>query len=127
MKNINKIKALIKKECAGYFTEQCSIKNYCPSKDRACLFFEDNNGLPRCQYFEEGVLPLEEDLEKDYYEEREIHLISNRKAKPKVKCKRCGDVFDANSNRQLYCEKCKKIIKREQARVSMEKKRNKSA
>ena len=127
MKNINKIKNLVKNECAGYLTEQCSIKNYCPSKDRACLFFAENQELPRCKYFEEGVLPLDEELERDYLAERNMGMSVNRKAKPKVKCKRCGDVFDANSNRQLYCEKCKKKIKKEQARLSMEKKRNKSA
>ena len=33
--------------------------------------------------------------------------------KPRVKCKNCGDVFPANSNRQKYCGKCKKIVRKE--------------
>lgn len=121
MKNINKIKSLIKEECAGYITG--FVNNYCCNKDGVCLFFEDTD-MPRCKYFEEGVLPLEEDLERQYRIERKLNAVIGKKAKPKVKCERCGTTFDANSNRQKYCDKCRKAIKREQARLSMQRKRN---
>jgi len=127
LKNINKTKSLIKNECAGYLSDQCSINHYCCNKDGVCLFFEDNTEIPRCKYFEEGVLPLDEDLERQYRIERKMNIVMNIKAKTKVKCERCEESFEANSNRQHYCEKCRKIVKKEQARLSMEKKRNKSA
>ena len=83
--------------------------------------------MPRCKYFENGVLPLEDGLERDYLEERNLSVLLNRKAKPKVKCEKCGTPFDANSNRQKLCEKCRKIVKREQARERQRKLRDKIA
>ncbi|MDD4564243.1 MAG: hypothetical protein PHE79_01960 [Eubacteriales bacterium] len=113
MKNINRIKSLIKEECAGYVTG--FVNNYCCNHDEACLYFGEGDML-RCKYFEEGVLPLEEDLERQYRQEHNMGAAVGRKAKPKVKCERCGELFDANSNRQHYCEKCQKIVRREQSR-----------
>lgn len=127
MKNVNKIKGLIKSQCAGYFPEQSSIHNYCCSVDGACLFFRENEELPCCRYFEEGVLPLDEDLEREYRLERQMGVSKNKAVKTNVKCSRCNSYFKAGSNRQIYCEKCRKVIKREQARISMQKKRNKTA
>lgn len=125
MKNINKLKRIIKKECANYFTGQNSINHYCCIVDGVCLFFGDEEN-ERCNYFEEGVLPLDGDLEREYYSELNIDCeIKGDKPKPRIRCKRCGKHIEANSNRQRYCEKCKKIIKREQARASMKKKRDK--
>ena len=124
MKNINKIKSLIKTECDGYLSEQCSTNHYCCNRDGVCLFFEENIEMPRCKHFEDGVLPLKEDLERQYRIERKLNAVIGRTAKPKVKCERCGELFEANSNRQHYCEKCRKIVKKEQARLSMQKKRN---
>jgi len=123
MKNINKVKSLIKNECAGYHTEN----NYCCTKDGTCVFFEDNKELPSCKYFEEGVLPLDEDLEREYRIERKMELPENRKAKSKVKCERCGEPFNANSNRQKLCERCRKIVRKEQARERQSKLRDKIA
>ncbi len=124
MKNINKIKSLIKEECAGYVTG--FVNNYCCNRDGVCLFFEDTD-LPRCQYFEGWVLPLEEDLERQYRIERKMNAVIGRTAKPKVKCERCGELFDANSNRQKYCDKCRKATQREQARERQNKYRVNSA
>jgi len=123
MKNINKIKRLVKSDCAGYYSEN----NYCCSKDGACVFFRDNEQLPCCRYFEEGVLPLDIDLEFEYRQEHKMAIVHKIPVKTNVKCGRCNLYFEAGSNRQNYCEKCKKIVKREQARLSMQKKRNKSA
>lgn len=123
MKNINRIKRLVKSDCAGYFTEN----NYCCSKDGVCVFFRETEQLPCCRYFEEGVLPLDEDLEYEYRQERQMAVVHKTPVKTNVKCSRCKLYFKAGSNRQNYCEKCKKIVKREQARLSMQKKRNKSA
>jgi len=56
-----------------------------------------------------------------------MELPENRKAKPKVKCERCGIAFDANSNRQKHCDKCRKIVRKEQARERQNKLRDKIA
>lgn len=125
MKNINRIKKLIKKECACYFAEQGSINNYCCSVDGSCLFFMDNDELPSCTYFEEGVLPLNKDLEIEYRADHNMKVTENIKAKPKVKCKRCGESFSANSNRQHFCKKCKKVNDRNKAKLRMKKLREK--
>ncbi|UZW12570.1 hypothetical protein OSC52_11960 [Clostridium pasteurianum] len=126
MKNINKLKRLIRKECSNHFTEQGSINHYCCMIDGVCLFFE-NEENKRCQYFEEGLLPLDGDLERVYYIEIDVKPINaqGNKAKPRIKCKNCGKNVEANSNRQQYCHICKKNIKRKQARESMKKKRDK--
>ena len=121
MKNINRIKKLIKSDCTGYHTEN----SFCCSKDGACVFFGDNEELPSCKYFEEGVLPLDVDLEFEYRQERQMEVSENGQAKPKVKCQRCSKSFDANSNRQHFCESCKKINDREQARLRKKKSREK--
>ena len=123
MKNINKIKSLIKEECAGYVTG--FVNNYCCNHDEVCLFFGEAD-MPRCKYFEEGVLPLEDELEKQYRQEHNMGVAIGRKAKPKIKCERCGTSFDANSNRHKLCEKCKKIVRREQARERQNKLRAKT-
>jgi len=127
VKNINKIKRLVKSDCAGYFAESNTANNYCCSMDGVCIFFrEEGEQLTSCRYFEEGVLPLDMELEHEYRQEHKMDTVG-RKAKPKVNCKRCNNSFEAGSNRQIYCEKCRKIVKREQARISIQNKRNKSA
>ena len=78
----------------------------------------------RCKYFEVGVLPLDEKLERMYYQEHGIFSNKSKPIKTNIKCKRCNTYFDVKSNRQLYCESCKKIVKREQAKISMRTKRN---
>jgi len=123
VKNINKIKSLIKESCAGYFAEN----NYCCSRDGSCIFFRSNEGLFGCKYFEDGVLPLEKDLEYEYRQEHMMAVVHKIPVKTNVKCSRCNQYFKAVSNRQSYCETCKKIVKREQAKLSMQKKRDKTA
>lgn len=128
MKNINKIKRLIKKNCMNYFSECGDDNHYCCNIDGVCIYFGNVDNL-RCHYFEQGVLPIEAVLEKEYYLELNIKSYNEKieKPKPRIKCKGCGKNIEANSNRQRYCERCKKNIKREQARTSMKKSRDKRA
>lgn len=125
MKNINKIKRLIKNQCACHIAELCSIPHYCCYRDGVCIYFGELEELPRCKYFEEGVLPVDSDLEYEYRDERRMDMLQAKKAKPKVKCELCGNIFEANSNRQKCCEKCSRIRNREQTRVRVKKARNK--
>lgn len=119
MASINKVKKLIKDECAGYYYED----NYCCSKDRECIYFVESDKLVKCKYFEQGVLPLDIDLEYEYRVERKMNVGNKTSIKTNIKCGRCNTYFDANSNRQVYCEKCKKIIKRENNRLTKKKSR----
>ena len=116
MKNINRIKRLAKNECASCFDKQGSINHYCCMVDGVCLFYRGIE-KPRCKYFEQGVLPLDEKLLKIYNEEHEIGGSFTKPIKSNCKCRRCNADFEANSNRQRYCEKCRKIVKREQNRL----------
>ncbi|MBC2578747.1 hypothetical protein [Clostridium sp. DJ247] len=120
------ISVFVKKECACYFTEQGSISHYCCNVDRVCLFFEKEE-KERCKYFEDCVLNLNADLERGYNAEIDIISIKaeEEKPKPRIKCKRCGKNIEANSNRQEYCESCRKYIKREQARCRQRKRQEK--
>lgn len=119
MATLIKVKKLIKIECAGYYFEN----NYCCTKDGECIFFLESEKLPCCKYFEKGVLPLDIDLEFEYRVERKMNVGNKTSLKTNVKCDRCNLFFEAVSNRQVYCEKCKKIIKRENNRLTKKKSR----
>jgi hypothetical protein len=93
MQNKNKIKQLVKNNCASYLGDKHGISNYCCWKDGSCVFFKQDNQLPSCLYFEKGVLPMDEKLERDYKLERNMDVVEGRVAKPKVNCKKCGDTF----------------------------------
>lgn len=92
--------------------------------DGTCVFFNHEDSVPSCSYFEDAVLLTNEQLEYDYKLERNMELES-RTFKPKVKCKSCGDTFAANSNRQMYCEKCKQYNEKQKAKLRMRKMRKK--
>jgi len=109
-----KIKSLVKRECANFNYEN----NTCFPMDEQCLFFaeskHDEEGIiipTRCKYFEKGVLPVEPKLECEYRVERKLSLDENIDT-----CASCGDVIRKLSNRQIYCDKCKNIITKEQKR-----------
>lgn len=118
--------------CACYDSKSNNIINYCcleKLNNCQCIFFSDLENK-RCKYFESAVLPIRPDLESLYnihYIEKESKQLNKEDIKDikeqakwakksKVKCERCGEIFPANSNRQKYCEKCKKIVRTEQLR-----------
>lgn len=118
----NKLKRLIKNNCACYLGDKHGISHYCCSVDGICVFFNQEDAS--CSYFENGVLPLDEQLEFEYKLERNMEVI--RKApKPRVKCKSCGDMFFASSNRQMYCDKCKEQNEKQKSKLRMRKMRKK--
>jgi len=92
---------------------------------------------PHCKYFEESVLPLKKTLEALYHADRKAkvsgyeltesqkQIITEEAAtpKPRLKCRQCGQIFQAGSNRQKYCSKCRKWVTREQARNRVQKQR----
>ena len=72
MKNLSQARKLIAEECANFQRFGPSgIKNYCWAKEKSnagiCVFFTDESS--GCSYFEQAVLPLDEDL-KEIMEEK---------------------------------------------------------
>jgi len=126
MQNKNKIKRLVKDQCACYLGDKHGISNFCCWKDGSCVMFNQEDNLPSCRYFENGVLPTDEELERDYKLKRDMED-GAKQAKPKVNCKRCGDTFSANSNRQHYCGKCRKRNQNEKSRIRMRQMRQKQS
>jgi hypothetical protein len=126
MQNKNKIKQLVKNNCASYLGDKHGISNYCCLRDGSCVFIGQENPIPRCSYFENGILPTDEKLEREYKLERNMD-VERQIAKPKVNCKKCGTTFEANSNRQSYCEKCQKQNAKEKIKLRVRKLRRKEA
>lgn len=124
MQNKNKIKRLIKNTCACYLGDKNGVLNYCCLNDRPCVFFNSDDPLPRCGYFENGVLPTDKKLEREYLIERN-EQVESQAAQPKVKCQRCGETCPVTSNRQKYCERCRKWNEKEKSKIRMRKKRQK--
>lgn len=114
MNTISKVKALIKNECANY-NYDCDS---CFQMDGTCRFFLDTEEKPRCKYFELGVLPTNVALQNQYRYERKLSYNSEM-----LKCERCGDYIDINSNSQKYCDSCKKVVKRKQTKDRVKKHR----
>jgi hypothetical protein len=124
MQNKNRFKRLVKNSCAGYLGTKHGISNYCCLQDGPCVFFAQDDSLPRCSYFEHGVLPMDEKLEREYKSERNVET-EPKTAKPRVNCTRCGETFSANSNRQKCCEKCRGKARKENIRIRVRKFRQK--
>jgi hypothetical protein len=110
------IKGLVKAECANFDYEN----NFCLPKNEICCFYVDEK-LPRCKYFERGVLPLIPELEIQYRCDR--HMSTNENIDI---CDRCGSYLKVNSNSQKYCDDCKKIIQKQQVRERKQKERDMS-
>ena len=109
MNNIIKIKKLIKKECANY-----NYDGYmCWPRDCVCKYFveHEEDKLMRCGYFEKAVLPVDPNLESEYRKHFEMGVTTDVKV-----CEGCGTLMRKSSNRQKYCNNCKKYVSKEQKR-----------
>ncbi len=70
-------KGLIQEQCANYLrVGPSAIKNYCWMKEKSnagvCVIFTDEKA--KCRYFEEAVLPLDEDLKERTEEKKNVGL-----------------------------------------------------
>ena len=116
---IRLIDAHIKKECPNYY------KGFCDAKDKPCAWRREeepftNRGIT-CGWLRDGVLPLDKEL-RGFYEnwkqaelarrEKKDSLISGDPATQTVNidtCAGCRQPMVVKSNRQKYCEDCRKI------------------
>jgi hypothetical protein len=119
---LHRITKLVADECANHFRELNGRKNDCRGRaDHKCVFFgEPQDEMPRCGYFERGVVPLDREIQSSLF-------LAGPKAasspQARVKCVRCREFFVAASGRQQYCPKCRESVRREQSRARMWKQR----
>jgi hypothetical protein len=115
-------RSLVKEWCANYY----SIENYCYWYSGKCKYFQDSDVLPQCKYFEKNVLPIDSELENEYYHDRDTGINPNIKEKIFIHCKRCNERIEVKSNRQKYCAKCKVQNNRENTKNRVKKIREKT-
>ena len=129
----------IKDYCCAEWTEdkkcifvQKKIEYSNPSLNHIRFLF------PRCAYFEKAVLPtLDIDIQDRYWKQRQgqmiaveelkhddeqkkekaLSLLKEKMKTKRVVCQKCGkEIVKAKSNRQKYCNICKRKIKKQQAK-----------
>jgi len=104
MQNKNGIKRLVKNSCAGYLGAKQGIPNYCCLQDAPCVFFAQDDDLPCCTYFENGVLPMDEKLVQEYKSDRNVEVRREKKIS--------GYVFGSSDKKTARCNALgvKKVI-----------------
>ncbi|SKA94436.1 Cysteine-rich VLP [Caloramator quimbayensis] len=113
IKQANKIKELIKKECANYDNGQCILLEIdCPQMN--CMY------SVLCKYFINSILPLDKELYKQLLPDAE----ETKELYNKV-CQSCNKQFTTDKKNGQYCPKCKDKIKKEKTRLRVQKHRDK--
>lgn len=126
---IRMIDAHIKKECPNYY------KGFCDAKDKPCSWRREeepftNRGIT-CGWLRDGVLPLDKELRGFYENWKQAELARREKNGHAIvgiaevqatnidTCAGCRQPMVVRSNRQKYCEACRKIrrLSNEAARV----------
>jgi len=109
----NKIKELIKKQCANYIDGQCILLDTnCPQM--GCMY------SVLCKYFINSVLPLDKELYKELLPDaEETSGLYNKQ------CKICNKQFTSDKKNEQYCDKCKDKVKKEKTKLRVQKHRNK--
>ena len=107
-----RVRALISEECENYQGGSNGVANYCwmreTSNHGACVFFSDLEN-PKCRYFEEAVLPLDEELKGIFSNEAlALGIRTGQKKALRKKCGQCPEIFLAKSNAQRLCPECQK-------------------
>lgn len=104
------VNALIKSDCANYYEGNCLVLDglepvECPQKQNYELC---------CTYFQNTVLPLDEALEAEIFQDNSVKY-----------CEVCGAPFVPKSNRMKYCPECASEVHRKQ-KTEHERKRRKN-
>ncbi len=121
----SRVKSLASTGCANYQGESTGVKNYCWMQEKSnhgvCVFFSDIE-TPRCQCFQEAVLPLDKELKGLFSPETlALQRRDDRKRMIRKRCERpgCQETFPARSNRQRFCPACQKWNENEKTRSRM--------
>jgi len=113
IKQANKIKELIKKECVNYMDGNCILLDTtCPQM--GCIY------SVLCKYFINSVLPLDKELYKELLPDAEETSGLYNKV-----CKYCNKQFTSDKKQEQYCPKCKDKVKKEKTKLRVQKHRNK--
>lgn len=83
-------------------------------------FFEEGNESARCLYFENAVLPSDDQLKARYW--NRFGLVYWEASKV---CKRCENPFEPNDQREQFCSECKAEQRREKDRIRKREQRKK--
>ena len=111
IKQANKVKELIKKQCANYIDGQCILLDTnCPQM--GCMY------SVLCKYFINSVLPLDKALHKALLPDAEETSGLYNKV-----CKYCNKQFTSDKKNEQYCNKCKKKARAERNKRYYEKNR----
>jgi hypothetical protein len=81
-----------------------------------CVVTIQTDSMPGnvCPVFMRTVLPVDSELMNEYLEYFPPDYPLKKKRRNMKPCDKCGDKFEAKSNRAKYCEHCRKVAKREQ-------------
>jgi hypothetical protein len=124
---IRKIRTLAHKECCNCIDGKCIENGACIVINP--LYPSIHDGVVACDYFLEGVLPIDPVLNRIIWAEllREQDVIRPNERT----CAWCGGDFVPNSSRQQYCPHCKplheRLHNRNKQRSYYQRKRMKSA
>lgn len=108
---LKRAKKLIRAECCNYNTQNKEC--FALDEGDGCVCVQSISYSLLCRWFKEAVLPLDEKLY--------LELMSDSKAKT---CAYCHREFLPKGNAAKYCPSCRKIIKRNEARERMYRKRH---
>ena len=126
---IRLINTLVKKECPNCHD------GFCDAKDKPCSWHREEEPFTTrgitCGWLRDGVLPLDKELRGFYENWKQAELARREKNMPHVTidapventridtCAGCRQPMVVKSNRQKYCEDCRKIrrLSNEAARV----------
>lgn len=128
----SRVKTLVSSECANHANELNGIRNHCWAREKSnagqCIFFTEGIENPRCQYFEQAVLPLDKELKAIFSSELlNLEIQEGRKRLIRKKCERCPEIFLAKSNAQRFCPACQKWNENEKTRARMANLRKKTS
>ncbi|MGM8212125.1 hypothetical protein ACLIBH_04930 [Virgibacillus sp. W0430] len=111
----------VKNNCATYAGNgRCLL-------DKPCPFFDAENEGARCSYFENNVIPSDDNLTAKYWARfGAAYWNDGDTYKP---CNKCGNNFDyGKSPKRQYCDRCRNEQARENRNKRMRKyRRNKQA
>lgn len=122
---IDDIKKQVETKCANYDSGGlCLLETGAGGDCRTCPFFngEIGDGLTRCTYYENMVLPDDDKLRSRYWQSFGLSYWGE---KSKV-CKHCENVFDPGDKpRRQYCDECREVRRKESHRKRMREYRRK--
>lgn len=108
MTKLTAIQQLAKRDCASFEGKSGCVFG------GDCRYFRDS--AAHCRYFEEYVLPADQELEAQYWNERgRADRLSATDDTALKACKRCRETVRMRRNAQ-YCDECREILKRESKR-----------